>query len=970
MEEKRSNAWFDDAQNRPTSCIRHPIVRKFHVVWLDNELSISNPDYEKKTQLLGRVFNNVNFFTDLNECVAFLEDVRLEKVYVIVSELLGLKFIPLIHTMRQVHAIYIFCNDEYPDEKWMLAWSKINGVYNRIESICEELELTAQQHDRNAVPVSFAILNENVDSSLEVNRLESSFMYTQLFKNTLLNMEHDEREMEQMVNYFRKVYAGNVVSLKKIDEFARDYCADKAVWWYTRETFIFEILNRALRLFDTEIIVNMGFFLHDLHRRIEQLHSHQIRNYAGKPFFVYRGQGLSFADFETLKKSEGGLISFNSFLSTSKKEAAPQTYAESSAKSHGMVGIFFTIFVDPDSILAPFANIRWESQFEDEEEILFTMHTVFRIGCIRCLNDSGRLFEVQLTHTTDDDTQLRVLTEQFSVELEQSVGWDRMARLLIQVGNLDKAEELYNVLLAQSTDEKDVAACDYQLGLIRDGKGDSKEAIRHYEKSLNIWEKDLPKYYDNLSNCLSGIGSVHNDMAEYSKALSFYEKALEIRQAYLPENHSRIALSYGNIAFIYENMGEYEKALFFLEKALEIRQTILPANHPSLATSYNKIGSLYQQMQQHVKALALLEKALVIQQIALPACHSDFAISYNNIGIVYQEMDENSKAVYFFEKALDIWQKALPENHPSLPKFYNNLGTVYTNMGEYSKALSFFEKGLLINQAQLPEIHPSIAVSYNNIGGMYDSMKAYSKACFFYERALDIWQKVFPVGHPVLATAYNNIAGIYSSMGKNKRALLFYEKSLEITQACAPENHAELAVSFNNMAVTYMNMNDYSKALSFYEKALELWQKTPLESHSSLATFYKNVGFTYANLGDHSNTMYFYEKALNIYRERLPENHLTLADLYMNIGMSYTDMNNHINALPFYEKALDIYEQVSPENHLILSCLCSNIGIAFYHLEDYSKSRFFLLRSSLLFLKLVCLKSVSLLTTFIRVLRL
>jgi tetratricopeptide (TPR) repeat protein len=45
-----------------------------------------------------------------------------------------------------------------------------------------------------------------------------------------------------------------------------------------------------------------------------------------------------------------------------------------------MIGILFTMSIDPSVSSAPFASIREVSHFQTEEEILFSMHIVFRIG--------------------------------------------------------------------------------------------------------------------------------------------------------------------------------------------------------------------------------------------------------------------------------------------------------------------------------------------------------------------------------------------------------------------------------------------------------------------------------------------------------------------------------------------------------------------------------------------------------------
>ncbi|CAF1594574.1 unnamed protein product [Adineta ricciae] len=385
------------------------------------------------------------------------------------------------------------------------------------------------------------------------------------------------------------------------------------------------MLNQALRTLDGEVIINMGFFLHDLHKQIQQLHQEQVSSSGRKPFVVYRGQGLYKKDFDQLSKTVGGLLSFNNFLSTSIKQEKSLVFTYSALSDPNKVGVLFVITIDPNIPSTPFASIGDLSYFEDEAEILFSMHSVFRVGTIRQMGEKNKLYhEVQLQLTADDDPQLRVLTDRIESEVRGSTGWQRLGTLLLKLGQLDKAEELYTVLLEQTSDKSGRALYYHQLGYLKDDQGDFKTAIDYYEKALEIWEKTLPSNHPSLATSYSCIGIVYMNMGEYSKALSFYEKSLEIRGKTVPSNHPSLATSYNNIGLVYMNMGEYSKALSFYEKSLEIRGKTLPSNHPSLATSYN------------------------------------------NIGAVYYNAKDYSKALTYFERALDIWQRALPANHPHI----------------------------------------------------------------------------------------------------------------------------------------------------------------------------------------------------------------------------------------------------------------------------------------------------------------
>ncbi|CAF1293209.1 unnamed protein product [Adineta ricciae] len=306
---------------------------------------------------------------------------------------MGQELVPRIHSMAMVNSIYIFCGNQTAHKQWITKWPKIKGVYNHIQPICEALRSSVKQCNQDAIPVSF-VVSDDMSSTTDLNQLEPSFMYTQLFKNTLIDMEHNEQSRQDLINYCRRKYAGNLCELTIIDEFERSYCSNKAIWWYTRECFTYQMLNLALRLLEADIIVNMGFFIHDLHRQIEQLHQEQIGQYRDQPFIVYRGQGLSTIYFEKLKNAQGGLISFNNFLSTSKERLVSLSFAQGSSKKTDMVGILFVITVDPTISSTPFADIQSASYFQTEAEILFSMHSIFRINQLKRIDESSQLFEL------------------------------------------------------------------------------------------------------------------------------------------------------------------------------------------------------------------------------------------------------------------------------------------------------------------------------------------------------------------------------------------------------------------------------------------------------------------------------------------------------------------------------------------------------------------------------------------------
>jgi tetratricopeptide (TPR) repeat protein len=740
------------------------------------------------------------------------------KAFLIVDGAIGQHIVPLIHDVPQLNAIHIFCNNQSGDEQWTKESIKIKGAHKDIQPISE-----VKQYNRDPIAVSFITMDEGA-SNVNLNQLDSSFMYTQIFKEILLEMQHNERSIKDFIQFWRLQYINNTVKLEDIAEFERDYCPQSAITWYTREYFIFETLNRALRTLESDAIIKMGFFIRDLHRQIEELHRKQIGGYHGKSFVVYRGQGLSKIDFEKLQKTKGGLMSFNNFLSANESKDVSFGSTMGASTNTDMVGILFRITIDPSISSAPFAYIQELDHFKTEGEILFSMHTVFRVGEINKIDNDDSLYQVDLKLTADDDQGLRTLTNRIQEEVQDETGWKRLGLLLQKLTHFDKAEQLYNSLLEQTSDPSEKRAYYNNLGYFEDQRGDYNKSIEYYEKALEIGRKILPANHPDLGTSYNNIGLMYHNMRKYSEALEFYKKALEIRQKTLPGNHPWLAISCNNIGLVYDNMGKYSEALEFYEKALEIRQKTLPSNHPDLAPFYSNIGGVYKNMEQYSKALEFYEKALEIRQKTLPGNHSDLAPFYSNIGGVYDNMGEYSKALEFYEKALEICQKILPANHPDLALFYSNIGGVHNNMKEYSKALEFYEKALEICQKILPGNHPDLSTSYNNIGLMYDNMGKYSEALEFYKKVLEIRQKTLPRNNLGLAVSYNNIGLVYDKMEEYSEALMFHKKALEIRQKALPRNHPWLAISYQNIGLVYDKMGEHSESLSYLKHALQIFE--------------------------------------------------------------------------------------------------------------------------------------------------
>ncbi|CAF0735996.1 unnamed protein product [Adineta steineri] len=913
---------------------RRRIVQDHLLIWLDESMDETNKDYKHILTQIQTGANNVNVFTQRDECVDFISDNENIKSFLVVENTIAQHIIPFINDVPQLDGVYIFSDIEILQEEWTTKCQKIKSVHSNINDLCKSLQSCIKTCNQDSIAVSFLTVTE-IDSTDNLNQLEPTFMYTQIFKDILLDMKHGEQAITEFTSYCRQNKFGSAIN---IDRFEKEYHAQSAIWWYTYPSYIYSMLNYALRSMEADTIINMGFLIHDLHIQIHHLHQQQINTDHSKPFTVYRGQGLSKSNFEKLKKTEGGLMSFNNFLSTSTEQEIASGFAYSASQNADMVGILFIMSIDPCIKSAPFASIKDKSYFKDEEEILFSMHTVFRVGAIKVMDINNQLYQVELQLTSDDDQQLRLLTDRIREEAGGSTGWQRLGDLLLKIGQFNKAEELYHVLIEQTSHEDEKQYYYNRLGYVKDEQGDYEKAIWYHQQGVKIYQKTRSLNHPLLATSYSNIGSVYDKMEEYSKALSYYKIALEILQKFLPSNHSDVATSYNNIGNVYNHMGEHSKAVLFYEKALEIFQKTLPSNHPSLAASYNNIGTAYNMMGQYSKVLTFYEKSLEIYRKTLPSNHPHLATLYGNISNVYENMGECPKALSFYEKAFGILKTNLPSNHPNLAVSYNNIALMYDKMGEYSKALLSHEKALEICQKTLPSNDPHLATLYSNISNVYDNMGEYSKALSIFKKAFGILKTNLPSNHPDLAISYNDIGLMYDKMGEYSEALSFYEKAFEIYKKTLHQNHPHLAISYNDIGLMYDKMGDYSKALSLYEKALEIYKKTLHQNHPHFAASYSNIGSVYSSIREYSKALSFYEKVLEIDQKTLPSNHPSLATSYNDIGLVYNKMGDYPIALSYHEKALEIFQKTLPSNHPDLATSYNNIGWVYRNMKDYSKT--------------------------------
>jgi tetratricopeptide (TPR) repeat protein len=388
-------------------------------------------------------------------------------------------------------------------------------------------------------------------------------------------------------------------------------------------------MNKALRTENIDILIKMGFFIRDLHRQIENLYSLQEHS----SMIVYRGQGMTNHQFEKLCQYKGGLISFQNFLSTSLDKQVSLEFARRAIEKPGLRGIVFRMKIDPKlmNLSNPYASLNKLSYFQNrEKEILFSTHTVFRIENIRPIKDENKIWQVNLRLTTNqDDVQLQQLTKHLRQDLQSSSNpWESLAKLLLTMGQFDKAEQIYENILEKtsSNDNEQLAYIYHQLGCVHNEKNNLDQAFQYFQQSLDIKAKYLPEEYNDpqLADTYSNLGSIYHAQGKLDDALDYFNRALQTKDQRI------LASIYNNIGMVLKRQEQFSNALEYFEKSLEIDLNSLPPTHPDLATTYSNIGRVYSTLKDYSNALVYYQKTLDIRRLSLPQNHPLLLLAITN----------------------------------------------------------------------------------------------------------------------------------------------------------------------------------------------------------------------------------------------------------------------------------------------------------------------------------------------------
>ncbi|CAF3871930.1 unnamed protein product [Adineta steineri] len=217
------------------------------------------------------------------------------------------------------------------------------------------------------------------------------------------------------------LYEHNPTILQTIKEFSNTYVPEEAIRWYTRDGFLYKVLNRVLREKNQQTIQLLHFLIYDLNRQLKNEIKMTPQNWMkADTVRLYRGQLMSMDELQQLRNNKGEELFVNSFLSLTTDLAVANMFSGAGAfgLDSPMQSVIFHIEWAAIIPTQGPANIERLSFNRDEGEILLSpTYTVNFLDCV--YDEQERVWNATFSRIAQtDDPLIRISDDERLMKLE------------------------------------------------------------------------------------------------------------------------------------------------------------------------------------------------------------------------------------------------------------------------------------------------------------------------------------------------------------------------------------------------------------------------------------------------------------------------------------------------------------------------------------------------------------------------
>jgi hypothetical protein len=374
---------------------------------------------------------------------------------------------------------------------------------------------------------------------------------------------------EKFVEECRILYHDNPAVLRAIEEFANTYTPDEAIRWYTRDGFVYKVLNKALREQNSKTIQLLHFFIYDLDQQLKNEFRATKQDWLeADTVCLYRGQLMSLVELQQLQKNKGEEVFLNSFLSATTDLAVANMFsgAGNFGPDNPTQSIIFHIdWVDPRPKTG-LADIRRLSYNGDEGEILLSpTHAFSFLDCV--YDEKERVWNAKFSRLHPLDNPL------------------------IRISNDERLMRL-ELTLRHLIEEKDPASND--MTEISDSSSDSDNDEQKFtRKFCATFVEDVPVLLHELKLpelCSVTLPGDDPSRFELKTLQSFTADSLD----HGPKIHDEMVVTlYDALGTVFKTKGKLMEAYFYYQKASMYDEPQSQTSYTRQVSSFRKYFRVY-----------------------------------------------------------------------------------------------------------------------------------------------------------------------------------------------------------------------------------------------------------------------------------------------------------------------------------------------------------------------------------------
>jgi tetratricopeptide (TPR) repeat protein len=894
-----------------------------YLIWV-GPVPSEHTELTLKTKLKGAT-SSVKICCQLNTCTSLVKSITKEKVFIIMNAIFNETTNRLLEELSKLnHVDSIFILDS--DESRIQLYEKVLTDFPKtihFPSLDDTMIDAVRQHIRVTIKTTMEISmfdQGRQSTTRDLTKNMADFLWFQVLLYVLRQLRHDEQAKKEMLDMCANYYQmqEDQIELKFIEEYRNTYNKEQAIYWYTRDCFLYKLLNKALRSEDVRSLFAFRTFIVDLCDQIDKLHKERISNGDKETIVLYRGQQMTKREQAQILASRNKLISTNGFISATKNAQIALAFALKTTQSADLVSIVFRIEAPSNLKNVVFADITQFSEYPDEGEILFSLGAAFKIDSVVEHFAEYSYTVVNMTATDEGHDSVDHYINSSKAEFESEDKKVILGRLLLDMGQYKESDNYFTDLIDYTNkrtnhESLEFAPLYHNKGRARACMGSLKEALALMSRAQNIREQYHVLKTPELAQTLNSIGVIEGEMGHYQKAMQSFEDALYVFQQPSSNPTStnsqlQIATTKSNIGWVQYLRGNYEESHKYHLEALDIRAKLLPKKHALIADNLNALGALRHAQGRYDEAKKLYTEALIMRQQTLPDRHPSVASSCQSLGNLELENGRYENALELYEKAHSIYSDTFGEDHSFVASSYKSIGSVFLENSNHDKALEYFELARQILIRNLLEKHPSVGECYHFIGIVHERKALYRQAIANYEKALDIFSNHLAVDHPSLSKIFMSMANTYMRTGDYQQAEMNLQRAHSIQKDAYSTYHPDIVLTLNNLGVLYTQIAEYDKAKDYLTQAINMCEKCYPPSHLAVARTLFNLGEVYANKGEYDTAVQYYKRAIEIQEEKLPPINLCKVDTHNRIAAAYVKLNKVIEAQQHLMKSKNFYE--------------------------------------------------------------